>query len=161
MANPRLTCAVALTLLSTSGCATLLAGTSSDVKVMVSDPPGPATIEVRALDGQHRQQVVADFTTLKLPKQHDYVLVIHRDGYASHNQTLCRQISPWFWLNAWAAVPFVFGLSGLAGPSNWGPLTIGAWGLAAGAVTALVDVASGGMWTLATDQVVVNLHPAR
>lgn len=94
----------ATTLLTTSGCATLLAGGASQVDIAVDRPAENAVIVVRGINNDDLVTKAAQSYKATLQRNSPYAVAVSADGYEPQVLPVKLEVNPSYWLNLVPAV---------------------------------------------------------
>jgi len=123
---------IAIILLLTSGCASIISGTSK--KILISAVPYQTDVEIKNKSGMTVYKGVTPCDVI-LARKNDYYVTISQPGYKSQEIPIIREFNGWFILNA------IFGIPGIIGM--------------------IIDLSDGAVWTLKPDLIYVNLVTAQ
>ena len=146
---------------ATAGCATVFAGGTSEMHVVITDPHGPATVEAKGTNGRDEQVVQGNDLHMRFRKDTDYVLSIRQAGFKPQTVPIVRSITPWFWVNV-APLAIAVLLSQSTNPLDMGypaNLYTAMASVLAIPVFAGIDLISGNIWSHDPAERQVTLQP--
>ena len=153
--------ALALALLASTGCASVLSGGRTTLEARVVDAPPGVAIRVNGLENRDRQVFYAASARAELDRASAYIVIAEAPGYQAAERVIHRRPSFFLLADALLGVPFV-----LAGwpmnvrPFPGGPDVLSATGVAIALGAVGLDVMSGAAWMHADRRVVLRLAKA-